>query len=142
MLLKPQGGNYLSDSYGSGRRALVEMQDDVDLSKWYTEPEKQTKISVHVQSLEKAFKTFLSTHGLRRSYIVKRIIQVIPTRIKFFKITGQFLDFLLRVLVSGLNKQPSEVSLKTLVLLLNFIYSNGLKDACVIKIFNQENALS
>lgn len=118
------------------------MQDDVDLSKWYTEPEKQTKISVHVQSLEKAFKTFLSTHGLRRSYIVKRIIQVIPTRIKFFKITGQFLDFLLRVLVSGLNKQPSEVSLKTLVLLLNFIYSNGLKDAYVIKIFNQENALS
>lgn len=50
MPLNPQGNNYLSDSYGSGRRALVEMQDEVDLSKWYTEPKKQTKISVQAQS--------------------------------------------------------------------------------------------
>ena len=50
MPLNPQGNNYLSDSYGSVRRALVEMQDEVDLSKWYTEPKKQTKISVQAQS--------------------------------------------------------------------------------------------
>lgn len=48
--LKPQRKNYLSDSYGSGRRALVEMQDEVDLSKWYTAPKKQTKISVRIES--------------------------------------------------------------------------------------------
>lgn len=31
---------YLSDSYGSGRSAFVEMQDEVDLSKLYTGPKK------------------------------------------------------------------------------------------------------
>lgn len=50
--LKPQGENYLSDSYGSGRRGLVEMQDEVDLSKWYTGPKMKTKISGQVQSRE------------------------------------------------------------------------------------------
>lgn len=63
MSLKPQGNNYLSDSYGSGRRALEEMQDEVDLSKWYTAPEKQTKISVQAQSQGSASETFLSING-------------------------------------------------------------------------------
>lgn len=63
MPLNPQGNNYLSDSYGSGRRALVEMQDEVDLSKWYTEPKKQTKISVQAQSWGRASRTFLSSMG-------------------------------------------------------------------------------
>lgn len=57
--LKPQGENYLSDSYGSGRRALVEMQDEVDLSKWYTEPKMQTKMSGQVQSGENIENIFL-----------------------------------------------------------------------------------
>lgn len=34
---------YLSDSYGSGRSAFVEMQDEVDLSKLYTGPRKRNQ---------------------------------------------------------------------------------------------------
>lgn len=64
VLFKPHGKNYLSDSYGSGRRALVEMQDEVDLSKWYTEPKKQTKISVQGPELGKSV---LSIHRTRKS---------------------------------------------------------------------------
>ena len=40
------------------------MQDEVDLSKWYTEPKKQTKISVQGPELGKSI---LSIHRTRKS---------------------------------------------------------------------------